>query len=148
MKKLFVLFLILSLILPAAAMGENARRKEWEDIFSPCSLDELLTINAALQNVLFEKKIGTVGVEVPPGTYMVGTDFPAGSYRVEFPTMTDFTFGSFTAMNLEDDTAPYYSFYININHTTKIGKLDLKDGMKLDIGDVSAVFYTYTGLFN
>lgn len=147
MRKLFVLFLILSLLLPAAALAENPRRAEWQEKLSVYDLEELLDINAALENLLFEKKINTIGVEVPPGEYTVGADFPAGTYRVEFPDLSDVTMGTFTAVD-PADYSPYYDYYISTFQSTKIGKIELQDGMTLTISNVSAVFYTYTGLFN
>ena len=51
-------------------------------------------------------------------------------------------------MAYTEDYSDYVTYYIGENNTTAIGKVELKEGMTLEISDTTAIFYAYTGLFN
>ena len=137
MKKLITIILILALF-PVIAMADLP------DI-SGLSADELVELNHQIQLLLFSEQLVN-GVKVPPGIYTVGEDLPAGVYRVDFPVISDLLIGLFMAYT--DDYSDYVTYYIGGSNTTAIGKVDLKEGMTLEISDTTAVFYAYTGLIN
>ena len=137
MKKLITTILILALF-PVIAMADLP------DI-SGLSADELVELNHQIQLLLFSEQLVN-GVKVPPGIYTVGEDLPAGVYRVDFPVISDLLIGLFMAYT--DDYSDYVTYYIGGSNTTAIGKVDLKEGMTLEISDTTAVFYAYTGLIN
>ena len=137
MKKLITLLLILAM-LPVIALADLP------DI-SGLSTDDLIELNHQIQLRLFSEQLVS-GVKVPPGSYVIGEDIPAGTYRVDFPVVSDLLMGLFMAYT--EDYSDYVTYYIGENNTTAIGKVELKEGMTLEISDTTAIFYAYTGLFN
>ena len=137
MKKLITIILILAM-LPVIALADLP------DI-SGLSTDELIELSHQLQLRLFSDQLVN-GVKVPPGSYVIGEDIPAGTYRVDFPVVSDLLMGLFMAYT--EDYSDYVTYYIGENNTTAIGKVELKEGMTLEISDTTAIFYAYTGLFN
>ena len=137
MKKLITLLLILAMM-PVIALADLP------DI-SGLSTDELIELNHQIQLRLFSEQLVN-GVKVPPGSYVIGEDIPAGTYRVDFPVVSDLLMGLFMAYT--EDYSDYATYYIGENNTTAIGKVELKEGMTLEISDTTAIFYAYTGLFN
>lgn len=136
MKKLITMILILALAVPALALADLP------DI-SALTVEELIELNHQIQNRLFSEQLVN-GVKVPPGTYIIGEDIPAGTYRVEITGGT-----GFYDLNQEADghlitTGLTGSLY----DVTEIGKMVLEDGNELKLYNSTFVLYPYTGLFN
>ena len=72
MRRLFVLCIALMLTFTTLAFAESF------DV-SSLSYEELVQLNQDMQVALFGKKLGD-GVTIPIGTYIAGTDIPAGTY--------------------------------------------------------------------
>ena len=140
MKKLITVILILALLLPAAACAEVP------DI-SGLSYEELLALNAAVQQAIFANAASVDGVKVPIGEYIIGEDIPAGTYRLEFPGPEDTSFGYIYIYGPDESETDSYLTGKGYG-VEAIGKIVLEEGMKISIGIVAAVFRTYTGLFN
>lgn len=136
MKKLLTLILALALILPAVALAEVP------DI-SGLTVDELIELNHLIQQRLFSEKLIN-GVSVPPGSYVIGEDIPAGTYRVEITGGTGY-------FDLNRDSKGWLiksgltgSGY----NVTEIGKITFEDGNTLDLYNSTFILFPYTGLFD
>ena len=139
MKKLFVILLITVMLLPVVSLADLP------DI-SGLSEEELLELNHQIQLRLFSEKL-VDGVTVPPGIYSIGVDIPAGTYRMEFPQATDIAIG----LVMEYDNTKKVNCSYQIGEAvgvTSVGKMELHEGMTLEIDNCTAVFYPYAGLFN
>jgi len=132
MRKLITLILILAMFLPAIALADLP------DI-SGLSTDELIELNHLIQMKLFSEKLND-GIRIPQGTYIIGEDIPAGSYRVL----------------IEGDSGSYQLYrgntlilngivgtYFNLN---EVGRIILSDGNVLQLNQCVFIFYPYTGL--
>ena len=141
MKKLIAFIMIIAMLLPAAVSAEDLFEKKLGDL----TFDELMLINKNIQIRLFKKEAAVDGVKVPAGEYIVGEDIPAGTYRIEYRPMTDYSFCMFTAYNEET----WLSFYtqLGFDSSTEIGKLELPRDTHISITGGDLYFYTYTGLF-
>lgn len=144
MKRLLAILLAIMILVPATASASNSNRLKWNKRFITLEEEELMDANYALQQVIFKKFADVDGVTVPSGTYIIGEDIPEGTYRIEFENIPDTIVGFICASDSEDDV----SFFINESASTSIGKIELKEGMTLIVSNVTAVFYTYTGLFH
>jgi len=138
MKKLLTIILTLALILPAISLAELP------DI-SGLTDDELLELQHQIQLKLFSEKL-VDGVKVSPGVYMVGKDIPEGEYRIEYITENKYSLATFSAYREK----PFFSFSSVLGFTgpTEIGKIELTDGIKVEIESDSLYFFGYSGLFN
>lgn len=136
MRKLITLLLIAAMLLPAAAMADLP------DI-SGLTPDELIELNHQIQNRLFSEQLVN-GVKVPPGTYIIGEDIPAGTYRVEITGGT-----GFYDLNQEAGGHLIMTGLTGKSYdVTEIGKMILEDGNELKLYNSTFVLYPYTGLFN
>ena len=126
MKKLITIILILALAVPAAALADLP------DI-SGLSEEELIELSHQIQMILFNEKLIN-GVDVPAGEYTVGTDLPAGTYRMVIVE--------------EQKMAIDESFLGEYWGVTEIGKITLSDGNILRISGNTLRLFAYTGLFN
>jgi hypothetical protein len=136
MKKLITLLLIAALLLPAAALADLP------DI-SGLTVEELIELNHQIQLRLFSEQLVN-GVKVPPGTYIIGEDIPAGTYRVEITGGTGF-------YDLNQKAGGYLiasGLTGSLYDVTEIGKMVLEDGNELKLYNSTFVLYPYTGLFN
>ena len=135
MKKLFCFVLVLCL-LPLFALADVPDISDLND-------EELLLLLQNVQRRLFDDHL-VEGVSVPPGTYIIGEDIPAGVYRIEITGGTG-----------------YYDLRVspggNKIHTgltgkgydvTEIGKIEMSEGNELFIGNSTFVFFPYTGIFH
>ena len=135
---------IISLILAIIMMSSFAFA-EIPDI-SGLTTEELLELNHQIQLRLFSEKLND-GVDVLAGQYTVGTDIPAGSYRliVVYP-------GSGGMLYVYDsaDSSMYSdsSFLGEYWGVVEIGKITLEDGNIVDISNNALRFFPYVGLFN
>ena len=136
MKKLLTLLLILALAAPALALADLP------DI-SGLSVEELIELRSKIQLQLFSERL-IEGVEVLPGVYMVGEDIPAGTYRIEYHAIKDYTFVNFSAYR----DSPFFSYSTILGYSKpyEIGKITLEEGVRIEIELGSLYFYGYTGL--
>lgn len=149
MKKATALMLTLLLLL-SVALAESID-------LSSLSFDELvLIVNKAQLEMM--KSDRWQEVEVPPGTYLVGQDIPAGKWTISVydSSYVDFEIGSSIKDNGEIDLIPSINEY---KHITLKGKsnflyeqgdttsysLDLKEGWYVVITTGSIIFSPYTG---
>ena len=134
MKKLFCLMLAI-ILFPVVSLADLP------DI-SGLSSDELIELTRQISFKLFGEKL-TNGVEVPSGEYIIGTDIPAGTYRLEvcFPNAG----GSLSVSNEKGQV--YHSFLGEFWGVVEIGKIVLTDGSIFNTSS-SLRFFPYTGLFN
>ena len=137
MKKLLTLIMIMLLAVPAISLADLP------DI-SGLSAAELLELNHQIQNKLFSEQL-TNGVAVPTGTYIIGEDIPAGSYRVILTATLDYVGG--TLIEGRSGWDAEFSVATPSGQSIEIGKLVLEEGLNLYIDQAVAVFYPYTGLF-
>lgn len=135
MKKLITLLLIAALLLPAAALADLP------DI-SGLSHDELIQLNHQIQLRLFSEQLVN-GVKVPPGTYTIGEDIPAGSYRVEVEGENGM-YAVYDANGEPTDSSLCGSFH----DVLEFGKLILTEGTTFEIKYATFVLYPYSGLFH
>ena len=135
MKKLITLLLIAALLLPAAALADLP------DI-SGLSHDELIQLNHQIQLRLFSEQLVN-GVKVPPGTYTIGEDIPAGSYRVEVEGENGM-YAVYDANGEPTDSSLCGSFH----DVLEFGKLILTEGTTFEIKYTTFVLYPYSGLFH
>lgn len=139
MKKLLSLILALALLLPAAALADLP------DI-SGLTDDELLELNHQIQLRLFSEQLVN-GVEVPAGEYTVGSDLPAGVYRMEVVTPSAGGY-LYVFASAERQTPVNQSFLGEYWGVMEIGKIELTDGNVLRISGNSLRIFPYTGLFH
>ena len=149
MKKVFTFILIL-IVLFSVALAENID-------LSSLSYGELISlINQAQLEIMKSDKWQEV--EVPPGTYIVGKDIPAGQWTISVHDSgyVDFEIGTAIKKNGEID---YMSCLDDYKHITLIGKssflytegnttsysLELLDNWYVVITTGSIIFNPYKG---
>jgi hypothetical protein len=136
MKKLIALILILAILVPAASLADLP------DI-SGLTEDELLELNRKIQFRLFSEQLVN-GIKVPPGTYIIGEDIPAGTYRIEITGGT-----GYYDLNQENGGLLISSGLTGKAYDiTEIGKMTFSDGNALKLVNSTFILYPYTGLFN
>ena len=128
MKKLIALTLIILSLIPVAAFADVD--------FSGMSYDELVSLNSQLFKEIVSRP-EFKEVTVPTGSYVVGSDIPAGTYSLG---LASGTFGSMIRIN------DFQEAYTVSSSDPSIGKVTLKDGDSVDISMGSIVFKTYVGL--
>ena len=135
MKKLLALILLFALLLTTASA---------EIDLSGMSEAELLALSRQIQLLLFGEKLAA-GVTVNPGTYTIGEDIPAGSYKVDVvnPNVSGY-------LMITDASGEYVAshFLGEMLGTNTIGKLVLEDGQTVEISGTNVLFYSYAGMFN
>lgn len=128
MKKLIALTLIILSLIPVAAFADVD--------FSGMSYDELVSLNSQLFKEIVSRP-EFKEVAVPTGSYVVGSDIPAGTYSLG---LASGTFGSMIRIN------DFQEAYTVSSSDPSIGKVTLKDGDSVDISMGSIVFKPYVGL--
>ena len=135
MKKLIAL-LIAIIILCGSAVAETPD-------LSGLTADELLSVIREAQALLFDQQL-VDGVRVPQGTYIIGEDIPAGTYRIE---ITDGT-GYYDVRDVPDGHLIHSGLTGKSYNVTEIGKITLEEGNELKLVNSTFIFYPYTGLFH
>ena len=110
---------------------------------SGLTADELLDTIRAAQSLLFSEQLVN-GVRVPQGTYIIGEDIPAGTYRIE---ITDGT-GFYDLYDKPDGRLLQTGLTGSLYDVTEIGKITLEDGNALKFVNSTFIFYPYTGIFH
>ena len=83
MKKILALILALFLALPAGCLAGEVTWQEYADSLEPEALRNLAVF---FQTQYIARVGGADGFDVPAGIYIVGTDFPIGSFSLEMAT--------------------------------------------------------------
>jgi len=102
---------------------------------SALSYDELLSVQRSATKEIMTRPEWKE-VEVPAGVWIIGQDIPAGFYSI---TPKGYT----TLKYYENTETAYWDYYTLSNEG--LGKLELKDGMKIDL-DGPVVFAPPKGL--
>ena len=134
--KRFLAASILALTLPAMA---GAAIPDISDL----SHDELIELDQQIHLRLFDEQL-IEGVRVPQGTYIIGEDIPAGTYRIE---ITDGT-GYYDVYDKPDGKLIYSGITGKSYNVTEIGKITFDDGNILELVNSTFIFYPYTGIFH
>ena len=136
MKRLIAIILILSMLLPAAALADLPD-------LSNLSTDELLEVIRSAQLLLFSSELVN-GITVPQGEYIIGEDIPAGTYRIEITGIG----GYFDLYESKDGSKIATGLTGSTYDVTDIGKLVLEEGNVLIWRNSTFIFYPYTGVFH
>ena len=134
MKKLFAMILVLAM-LPVFALADLP------DI-SGLSESELLELSQQIQMRLFSEKLIN-GVRVPIGTYVIGEDIPAGTYRI----LSGDDISSIALYEDDSDRISELFTFGTYYNSAEIGKIVLQEGVRIKIDYSSVMFFQYTGLF-
>lgn len=100
---------------------------------------ELYDLQQSLNYEFFKRDINS-GTQIYQGTYIVGEDFPAGTYRVKSLSMAYSSV--LTVYNSEGKMIDSYA----VSYESPIGKLALHDGEMVKITFDPVTFYTYMGI--
>lgn len=161
MKKqlLFVLTLLIlvsSLPCVASAMTQEEYEQKIHEIYANVSDDELKFLFEAIQFELAyrgykfdfdethqaataqKQEASQKEVTVPPGSYTIGSDIPAGIYTI-VPT------GIISMLTVKDASGGLVTMH-SLSGDTQVGKLELKAGQMIDIVGESVIFKPYAGL--
>ena len=85
------------------------------------------------------------GLVVAPGKYMIGSDIPAGTYRVVCKDASSMS--TFSLFDNEKSIFPSFETILNeLFGNAEIGKIELKTGNRLEIAEGSVTLYVYDGL--
>lgn len=136
MKKLIALILTALLLLSAACA------EDWQDKLAEYSLEELQTMAAAYSAEIIRRT--TESFEIPKGTYIIGEDIPAGTYRLERLNSS----GSVKAWADEKATKDAYGYFFYESLTRDdpvIGKLKLQAGNIIEL-ESTVKFSLYKGV--
>lgn len=144
MKKLLALVLVFCLF-PAVVLSEDV--SDLEAALEACSFEELMNLNRVVQLYLFKKAAHAEGVIVPEGEgYVVGEDFPAGTYRAELPGLARY---EICILDVDLHDGGYtHTYMLMTDGSTEIGKIDLPYGATVNLLSGPIRFFPYTGLFH
>ena len=136
MKKLFALVLALAMILAAVpALADNPLDRY--------TTEELQTLSVMIQAEILNRS--GEPFELYPGEYEVGTDIPAGSWRVEYVSGGS---GWFYVYTLPETAIPSFEGYLSEYEDVAapvIGKVTLKSGQLLEVS-LTVRIVPYTGI--
>ena len=134
MKKLVALILAV-LLLTGCALAED-----WQAKLAEYSLEELQEMAAAYDAEIIRRT--KESFEVPTGTYVVGEDLPAGTYRVDYIRSAGIlgVYDNQAAFDQEDP-----AIYQLVARDEPIGKIKLTEGQILTV-DSAVSFSLYKGL--
>ena len=136
MKRFFSLLLVFLLIVPSVTLSDSPD-------LSSMSPDELLTLIRDAQLLLFSAELNA-GVKVPQGTYIIGEDIPAGTYRIEITGIG----GYYDHYDKKDGYKLATGLTGSTYDVSEIGKIILEEGNVLVIRNSTFIFFPYTGVFH
>lgn len=136
MKKLLALTLALAVILAAVpVVADNP--------LDAYTTEDLQTLSAMIQAEI-AVRIGEP-FQVYPGQYYIGTDIPAGAWRIEYVSGGA---GWFYVYNPSDTDIPVFEGYLSEDGSVAapvIGKVTMTSGQILDVS-LTVRFVPYTGI--
>jgi hypothetical protein len=146
--KRFLIIIFAVIIIPTSSFALSSTGRKMRQKFTIMTDEEILEMYDLILDQFERRNLSPYssmhGVVVPAGTYQVGIDIPAGSYRLEFPD-DDFDSGRLFTYN-KDGSINKILFVGKLENVQTIGKLDLIDGTYFDLEDTTAIFYKYAGL--
>lgn len=159
-KNLCAVFLLLVFLVSVPCVSSAMTQEEGEqfihDMFADSSDEDLKNLFEAVQFELVSRgykfdfdethqaastqKEDAVQKEVtvPPGTYSVGSDIPAGTYTVV-------TNGIISMLTVKNSSGGYVTMH-SLNNNTQVGKLVLEAGQTVEIVGESVIFKPFQGL--
>ncbi len=105
--------------------------------------DELHAVIQEAQSILFSTNLNE-GVRVPQGTYIIGEDIPAGTYRIEISDGT----GYYNVYDKPDGFVITAGLTGPIYDISEIGKITFESGNVLELVNSTFTFFPYTGIFH
>lgn len=150
-KTLSCIIIIFLLLFPVSSVADDF--SDLAATFEESSFDELMAINAILQQYLQKKAItGSSGVQLEPGMYEVGIDIPSGNYYFEgvrgrLPVSIH-VYPSINQTHALDAIQECFNIGYDSYGNYKSGKFILKDGWIVEIVQGPAIIHVFTGLFN
>ena len=149
MKRIIAILLIL-LLLASTASAELTKMQRMKKYVAAMNRAELSEMFGMVMEQMIRWNVSPysseTGVPVPPGRYTVGTDIPAGAYRLEFPDV-EYDSGIIGLYTQSGDLIDYY-IVGKTENVLAIGKLELTEGMIFELKSTTATFYKYKGIFN
>lgn len=100
--------------------------------------EELAALQMAVNAELMNRNFTTKEVVVPPGTYTIGVDIPAGDYSFRCDERI-------TGIDIEDAKGRFVTGH-SLTKGETVGKQPLEDGQTIEISYGSVVFMPYRGL--
>lgn len=139
MKKLIALSIVMLLLFPTAFASTSLSTKTTE---------ELILLRTEIEAELFNRNKGE-SFGVPPGKYVVGLDFPAGTYKV---TVSNSAAAGMIVVYPDKRTMDAGGLYSvmellsGMMGSPTIGKLELIDGNGVWVSSGMLTFEVYTGI--
>lgn len=133
MKKVLQI-LVLSLALVLFALPVLAESLDLQAM----STEDLIALQAAVNKELAARNFAEKEVTVPPGTYIIGEDIPAGNYSFRCDS-------SFAGIDIEEANGRFVSGH-SLREGETVGKQPLANGQVIEISYGSVVFMPYRGL--
>ena len=124
MKKALLITLVLLLLFPIVSMA--AQKID----LSTYTVEELIELKTAIDSELIDRG-ATKSANIPTGDYVVGQDFPAGTYTI---TTSEYM----VAITLND-----YEELYTVTPESPVGRVVLEDGVKFSTtGKITLTQYT------
>ena len=127
--------LAVSLILILLAMPVFAE-SNWD--LQSMTTEELAALQVAVNAELMNRNFTTKEVIVPPGTYTIGVDIPAGDYSFRCDDRM-------AGIDIESAKGKFVTGH-SLTKGETVGKQPLEDGQTIEISYGSIVFMPYRGL--
>lgn len=163
MKKLFCSVLVLLVFLSSvpcvsSAMTEDEYKQQIRAMFADATDEDLKSLFEAVQYELmcrgykfdFDESHQAASAEkeateqkevtVPAGSYTIGSDIPAGTYTIVAAPSAVMSMITVYGPSGGMDTVQ------TVSGDTHIGKIELKDGQRIEIVGSSVIFKPYAGL--
>ena len=140
MKKVIVVALVLCLLMPVISYAQV-------DLVSMTD-EELIRLGTEIEAELLNRSKGE-SFDVPPGKYVVGLDFPAGTYKV---TVSNSAVTGMIVVYPDKGTMDAGGLYSvmellsGMMGSPTIGKLEVKDGNGVWVSSGMLTFEVYTGI--
>ena len=134
MKKLFAGILIISVLCTFSLAGAESLTSKTDQ--------ELLDLYLQIQSVLLSRN-ANYSLKLNAGIYKIGTDIPAGAYRIECS-------GAFTSCTISVYTSEKSKYANNtyilseLTQSSVLGKVDLTDGNILEISGSTVSLTSYS----
>lgn len=100
--------------------------------------EELAALQVAVNAELMNRNFATKEVIVPPGTYTIGVDIPAGDYSFRCDDRI-------AGIDIESAQGKFVTGH-SLTKGETVGKQPLEDGQTIEISYGSVVFMPYRGL--
>ncbi len=138
MKKITCLLLVSLLLISSNALAVSN--------LSNMTIDELIQLKTQIEAELASRK-EVKSFFVPQGIYVADEDFPAGAYRITLDGNPMLPMATLLVKDpsSSDTISDMYSISPSVG-TGEIGKVELKEGMIIEVNGSNLLFTVYTGL--